>query len=91
MPDDGDAVCVTGACNPNHHWTTSVSSAAIQNTWPQIGTFTGFGGATVDPGHPSDFGYGRVDTITLDGTGQNITIPGTEFSVDLGFHSDLFT
>ena len=55
VPDDGDAVCVTGACNPNHQWTTSVTYAAIQNAFPQIGTFTGFGGATFDPGHPFDF------------------------------------
>ena len=27
-----------GACNPNHQWTTSVSGATIQSTWPQIGT-----------------------------------------------------
>ena len=91
VADDGDAVCVTGACNPNHHWTTSVSSATIQTTWPQIGTFTGFGGATPDQGHPSDFPFGRVDTITLDGTTQDITIPGTEFSGKLGLLSDLFT
>ncbi len=92
VPDDGDAVCITnGPCNPNHHWATSVSTTTIQTTWPQIGTFTGFGGATSDSGHPYDFGYGRVDTITLDGTAQNITIPGTEFSGNLGFLSDLFT
>ena len=87
VPDDGDAV----AGNPNHHWTTSVSSATIGSTWPQIGSFTGFGGATTDSGHPYDFGFGRVDTITLNGTNQNITIPGTEFSGKLGFLSDLFT
>ena len=91
VPDDGDAVCISGACNTNHHWTTSVSFATIQSTWPQIGTFTGFGGVTADPGHPFDFGFGRVDTITLDGTAQNITIPGTEFSGKLGLLSDLFT
>lgn len=91
VPDDGDAVCVSGACNPNHRWTTSVSYTAIQNAWPQIGTFTGFGGATVDPGHPFDAGYGRVDTITIDGTGGSTTVPGTAFYVDLGLNSDLFS
>ena len=91
VPDDGDAVCVTGACNPNHQWTTSVSYAAIEAAWPQIGTFTGFGGATSDPGHPYDASYGRVDTITISGTGGSVTIPGTEFYVDLGLNSDLFT
>ena len=68
VPDDGDAVCVPGACNPNHHWTTSVSDAAMQNAWPQIGTFTGLRQPTSDPGHPYDFPHGRVDTITLDGS-----------------------
>jgi SpoIID/LytB domain protein len=91
VPDDGDAVCVTGACNPNHHWTTSVSYAAIQAAWPQIGTFVGLPAATFDPGQPDDFSNGRVDTITIQGSAQTITIPGTEFYVDLGLDSDLFT
>ncbi len=93
VPDDGDAVCVTNACNPNHTWTTSVSYATIETTWPQIGTFTGFGGAVVDPGHPYDAPYGRVDTITLDGTlvPGGLTIPGTQFSANLGLKSDLFS
>ena len=92
VPDDGDAVCVTGACNPNHQWTTSVSFATMQSTWPQIGAFTGFGGAVFDSGRPSnESSFGRVASITLDGTTQNITIPGTEFYVDLGLKSDLFS
>ena len=91
VPDDGDAVCVAGACNSNHQWTTSVSYSAIQATWPQIGTFTGFGVPTTDPGHPYDASYGRVDTLTLNGTGGSITIPGTEFYGDLGLKSDLFS
>jgi hypothetical protein len=90
VPDDGDAVCITNGCNSNHHWTTSVSSSTIQSTWPQIGSFIGFGGVTTDPGQPYDFGFGRVDTITLHGTAQDLTIPGTEFSGRLGFLSDLF-
>ncbi len=90
VPDAGDAVCVPGACNPNHHWTTSVNDTAIQNAWPQIGTFTGLG-TTSDPGQPYDFPYGRVDTVTLDGSTGSVGIPGTEFSVDLGLNSDLFT
>jgi SpoIID/LytB domain protein len=94
VPDDGDAVCVTGACNPNHQWTTSVSYAAIQNAFPQIGTFTGFGGAVFDPGRPSnETSFGRVDTITLVGTGapSGMTVLGTQFYVGLGLNSDLFT
>jgi SpoIID/LytB domain protein len=92
VPDDGDAVCVPGACNPNHQWSTSVSDAAIEAAWPQIGSFTGFGGAVFDPGRPdNETTFGRVDTITLDGTVEDITIPGTEFYGDLGLNSDLFS
>jgi peptidoglycan hydrolase-like amidase len=94
VPDDGDAVCVPGACNANHQWTTTsapVTYADVQAAWPQIGTFVGLPAATSDPGRPDDAGYGRVDTITIQGSAQTITIPGTEFYVDLGLKSDLFT
>ena len=92
VPDDGDAVCVSGACNPNHTWSTSVTYGAIQAAWPQIGTFTGFGGATFDPGRPfNESTFGRLASITLNGTSQTITIPGTAFYVGLGLKSDLLT
>jgi SpoIID/LytB domain protein len=92
VPDDGDAVCVSGACNPNHTWSTTVSYATIGATWPQIGTFTGFPAATFDPGRPdNESTFGRVATITIQGTAGSITIPGTEFYVDLGLKSDLLT
>jgi SpoIID/LytB domain protein len=93
VPDDGDGVCIVNvACNPNHTWSTSVSFAAIQTAWPQIGTFTGFGGAAFDPGRPyNESSFGRVASITLNGTSESIMIPGTEFYVDLGLKSDLFS
>jgi SpoIID/LytB domain protein len=93
VPDDGDAVCVTSTdcLNPNHNWMTTVSYADVQNAWPQIGTFEGLPASTSDPGHPYDFPYGRVDTISIQGSAQTITIPGTEFYVDLGLNSDLFS
>jgi SpoIID/LytB domain protein len=93
VTDDGDAICISGACNTNHQWTTSVSAASIQNAFPQIGTFISIpaSGYTADPGHPYDFGYGRVDTISIQGSAQTITIPGTQFYVNLGLNSDLFS
>jgi len=93
VPDDGDAICIVNvACNPNHTWSSTVSFTALQNPWPQIGTFTGFGGAVFDPGRPyNESSFGRVASITLNGTSGSITIPGTEFYVDLGLNSDLFT
>jgi SpoIID/LytB domain protein len=96
VPDDGDAVCVPGACNTSlgtgyHHWTTSVSYATLNSKWRQIGGFNGQVTATTDPGHPYDFSYGRIDTITLNGSGGSVTIPGTEFYTELGLMSDLFS
>jgi SpoIID/LytB domain protein len=92
VPDDGDAVTADGG-NPNHTWSTTVSYATVNSVWSsQIGSFTGFGGAVFDPGRPfNESSFGRVATITLDGTSGSITIPGTEFYVDLGLKSDLFT
>ena len=92
VPDDGDAVCVTNACNPNHNWTVSVSYGAIQSAWPSIGTFEGFSNPVEDPGRPYDFAAaGRMDSLTINGTAGSVTVPGTEFYVTLGLKSDLFT
>ena len=82
---------VTGACNPNHNWSTSVSYAAMQNAWPQIGTFEGLPASTADPGHPYDCRLRAGRHHHDQGSAQTITIPGTEFYVDLGLKSDLFT
>ncbi len=92
VPDDGDGVTAGGG-NPNHTWSTAVPYTAISAAWSsQIGTFTGFGGATFDPGRPyNETSFGRVASITLDGTSGSAIIPGTEFYVDLGLKSDLFT
>jgi SpoIID/LytB domain protein len=93
VPDDGDAVCISGACNPNRNWTVSVSYSAIESAWPTIGTFEGFSGPVEDPGRPWNFlAAGRMDTITVYGSAGSVTnIPGTEFIADLGLKSDLFT
>jgi SpoIID/LytB domain protein len=95
VPDDGDAVCVPSACNPNHQWTTSVGYGAIESAWPQIGAFvdfpTGPGQLVTDPGHPYDAPYGRVVTITVAGSAGSVTMSGTEFYTDLGLNSDLFS
>ena len=93
MPDDGDAVCIPGACNTNHQWTTSVGDATIESAWPQIGTFIGFpAGATVGP-RPSrtTLATGGWTPSRSSGTSGSVTMPGTEFYVDLGLNSDLFS
>ncbi len=88
VPDAGDAVCVPGACNPNHTWTASVAVSTIESTWPQLGTLesidiTGRNGL-------GDWG-GRVTSMTLVGSGQDVSLTGDTFAADLGLKSDWFT
>ena len=44
VPDDGDAVTARGRQPQPHLVDLGAAFAAIQNAWPQIGTFTGFSG-----------------------------------------------
>ena len=88
VPDAGDSVCVPGACNPNHDWTTAVPVPTIDATWPQLGdlrsiTITGRNGY-------GDFG-GRVTTMTLVGSNQNVSLTGDAFAAGVGLKSDWFT
>ena len=88
VPDDGDAVCVPGACNPNHDWTAQVPVSSIEAAWPQLGTLvtitvtarTGLGA----------FG-GRVNTISVVGTNATVNTTGPGFTDTLGLKSDFFT
>jgi len=88
VPDAGDAVCVPGACNPNHTWSASVPVSTIQATWSQLGTLqsisiTGRNGL-------GDWG-GRVTAMTLIGSKGNVTLTGDTFAADVGLKSDWFT
>ena len=84
-----------GGGNPNHTWSTTVPlhRPSTPRGRPRSARSPASAAATFDPGRPyNETAYGRVDSITLDGTsGSAITIPGTEFYVDLGLKSDLFT
>ena len=65
VPDAGDAVCVPGACNPNHTWTATVAVATIEATWPQLGTL----GSISITGRNGDGEWGgRVTAMTLVGS-----------------------
>ncbi len=88
VPDDGDAVCVPGACNPNHTWTASVPVSTIESTWPQLGalesiSITGRNGL-------GDWG-GRVTSLTLVGSSQDVSLTGDDFAGALGLRSNWFT
>ena len=86
--DAGDSVCVPGACNPNHTWTTSIPVSTIDATWPSLGTLV-----SVDiTGRNGDGEWGgRVTAMTLVGTDQNVPMSGDAFAGALGLKSDWFT
>jgi SpoIID/LytB domain protein len=88
VPDAGDSVCVPQACNPNHTWTVSIPVSTIQAAWPALGTLesidvTGRNG-------DGDWG-GRVTSMTLVGSAQNVSMTGDQFAGALGLKSDWFT
>ena len=88
VADPGDAVCVPGACNPNHTWTADVPVSTVQSLWPQLGTLesititgrNGFG----------DLG-GRVTSLTLVGSSGDVALSGDAFADALNLLSDWFT
>jgi SpoIID/LytB domain protein len=88
VPDDGDAVCVPGACNPNHDWTAQVPVSSIQSTWPTLGTLESIS-ITGRTGQ-GQWG-GRVNSLSLIGTNATVSVTGPEFTDDLGLKSDFFT
>ena len=87
--DDGDAVCVTGACNPNHTWTVDVPVSSIESAYPSIGAFQSMqvtartGPAQADEG-------GRVSSLTLQGSTGTATTTGATFAAALGLRSSWF-
>jgi SpoIID/LytB domain protein len=88
VPDTADSICVPGACNPNHTWTASVPVSQIQADWPQLGTLQAFN-ITARNGF-GDFG-GRVTSLTLVGSNQNVTMTGDQFAGTVGLKSNWFT
>jgi peptidoglycan hydrolase-like amidase len=87
VPDAGDAVCLPGGCNPNHTWTASVPVSTIEATWPQLGTLqsvqiTGRNGL-------GDLG-GRVTSLTLVGSAQDVSLSGDAFAGAVGLKSNWF-
>jgi len=88
--DDGDSICppgVNGACNPNHTWQAAVPVSAIQSTFPQLGTLESVS-VTARNGY-GDWG-GRVTSLTLVGSSQNVVVTGDQFAADFNLLSDWF-
>ena len=88
--DDGDSICppgVNGACNPNHTWQASVPVTSIQSTWPQLGTLESIS-ITGRNGY-GDWG-GRVTSMTLVGSSQDVVVTGDQFAAAFNLLSDWF-
>jgi SpoIID/LytB domain protein len=88
VPDSGDSVCVPGACNTNHTWTASVPVSTVDAEWPQLGTLESI--SITGRNGDGEWG-GRVTTMTLIGTDQNVSLTGDEFAGAVGLKSDWFT
>ena len=79
VPDAGDSICITGACNPYHSYTVSIPVSAITAKFPQLGTLV-----SVDVSQRNglgDFG-GRVLEMSLEGSAQTVTLTGNAFAAD---------
>ena len=86
--DAGDAICISGSvCNPNHDWTVTLSDSAIVAAYPVLGTFSSLD--VTGRNGDGDFG-GRVDELTLTGTGGSITVTGSAFAAALNLKSNWF-
>jgi stage II sporulation protein D len=73
--------------NPVHTWTNTVTKAAVQRAWPSLGTLTR---VVVTQRDGNGEWYGRVETMVLDGTKNNVTISGDTFRSRFGLRSSWF-
>jgi SpoIID/LytB domain protein len=88
VADSGDAVCVTGGCNPNHNWTAQIPVATIEADYPQIGSLT-----NVDVTERNGLGDmgGRVLELSLVGTTGSVQVSGDTFASQFGLLSNWFS
>src|SRR6185312_10190383 len=89
VPDAGDAICISASiCNPNHTWTVTLSAASIDAAYPALGSFSSLV-VTARDGN-GDFG-GRVNELTLTGTGGSVSVTGSAFAAALNLKSNWFS
>ena len=89
VADAGDAVCISAsACNPNHDWTVTLSANSIDTAYPSIGAFTSLE-VTARNGDGDE--GGRVDEMTVSGTGGSVSVTGSAFAAAMNLKSDWFS
>ena len=79
VPDLGDSVCVSNACNSHHTWNANVPVSAIEARFPSIGTLESLQVTRRDGN--GDFG-GRVLQMSLSGTTGSEEMTGSTFATD---------
>ena len=89
VPDDGDSVCTSNACNPNHTWTAQVPAASIAAAYPNIGQFESLQVTSRSGPAQADQG-GRVVSLTVRGSAGSTTTTGDAFAANLGLKSNWF-
>jgi SpoIID/LytB domain protein len=73
--------------NSAHAWTRLVTAARLASAFPAVGTLTGI----VVTGRDGDGSWGgRVSTLTLDGSKNNVVVSGTDLQAALGLPSSWF-
>ncbi|HEX5266751.1 MAG TPA: SpoIID/LytB domain-containing protein, partial [Acidimicrobiales bacterium] len=87
--DDGDAVCTSGACNPNHSWSVVLPAPSIQSAYPSVGTFQSLGVTSRSGPAQADQG-GRVVSLVVQGSAGSVTTTGSTFAARLGLKSNWF-
>ncbi len=88
VPDDGDAICIAAACNTHHDWSVSIPVSTVQAAYPQVGTLSSI---TVTARNGlGDYG-GRVEQMTIAGSGGSVSVTGDAFAAALNLQSDWFT
>src|SRR5581483_10049999 len=84
--DDGDAVCVAQACNPNHVWRVKIPVSQVQAAYPSIGTLQA---VTITERTPADRGT-RAKTVVLRGSNGSVSVSGESFRTTFGLKSTWF-
>jgi SpoIID/LytB domain protein len=74
--------------NPVHDWSTSLSALSIEKAYPSLGTLEGIRITRRDGN--GEWG-GRVWTMVLDGSRNDVTVSGDSFRSRFGLRSSWFT
>jgi peptidoglycan hydrolase-like amidase len=90
VPDLGDSVCYGGgtayaSCNPVHSWSATVTTSALEATFPSLGAITAL---TVTARNGLGAAGGRALSVEVVGSLSTTTLSGSAFAADFSLDSD---